>query len=81
MRAAAAGVAALAATGPVAVVHGGGRAIDADLRARGKAPRFVDGLRVTDDDTLDDGRRGAGRTHQHRVRRRAGRRRRARRSA
>ena len=35
------------------VVHGGGRAIDADLRARGKAPRFVDGLRITDDDTLD----------------------------
>ena len=35
------------------MVHGGGRAIDADLRARGKAPRFVDGLRVTDDDTLE----------------------------
>jgi acetylglutamate kinase len=52
MRAAAAGVAALAAAGPVAVVHGGGRAIDADLKARGKAPRFVDGLRVTDEDTL-----------------------------
>ncbi len=52
MRAAAAGVAALAAAGPVAVVHGGGRAIDADLRARGKAPRFVEGLRVTDADTL-----------------------------
>jgi len=52
MRAAAAGVAALAAAGPVAVVHGGGRAIDADLKARGRAPRFVDGLRVTDDDTL-----------------------------
>jgi acetylglutamate kinase len=52
MRAAAAGVAALAAAGPVAVVHGGGRAIDADLKARGKAPTFVDGLRVTDEDTL-----------------------------
>ncbi len=52
MRAAAAGVAVLAAAGPVAVVHGGGRAIDADLKARGKAPRFVDGLRVTDEDTL-----------------------------
>ena len=34
-------------------MHGGGRAIDADLKARGKAPRFVDGLRVTDDDTLE----------------------------
>jgi acetylglutamate kinase len=52
MRVAAAGVAALAAAGPLAIVHGGGRAIDADLKARGKAPRFVDGLRVTDEDTL-----------------------------
>lgn len=53
MKTAAAGIAALRASGPVAVVHGGGRAIDADLKARGKAPRFVDGLRVTDADTLD----------------------------
>jgi acetylglutamate kinase len=53
MRAAAAGIASLRAAGPVAVVHGGGRAIDADLKARGKAPRFVDGLRITDADTLD----------------------------
>ena len=53
MRAAARGVASLCADGPVAVVHGGGRAIDADLKARGKAPSFVDGLRVTDADTLD----------------------------
>jgi len=53
MRAAARGIAALHAGGPVVVVHGGGRAIDADLKARGVAPRFVDGLRVTDDDTLD----------------------------
>jgi acetylglutamate kinase len=53
MRSAAQGVAALRATGPVVVVHGGGRAIDADLKARGKAPSFVDGLRVTDEDTLD----------------------------
>ena len=52
MRAAAAGIATLSSAGPVAVVHGGGRAIDADLKARGKAPRFVDGLRVTDEDTL-----------------------------
>jgi acetylglutamate kinase len=52
MRAAAAGVAAIAAAGPLAIVHGGGRAIDADLAARGKTPRFVDGLRVTDEDTL-----------------------------
>jgi acetylglutamate kinase len=53
MKTAAAGIAALRASGPVAVVHGGGRAIDADLKARGKAPRFADGLRVTDADTLD----------------------------
>jgi acetylglutamate kinase len=53
MRAAAAGIVSLRAAGPVAVVHGGGRAIDADLKARGKAPQFVDGLRITDADTLD----------------------------
>ena len=39
--------------GPLVVVHGGGRAIDAELRARGHEPRFVDGLRVTDADALD----------------------------
>ena len=53
MTRAAAGVRELAAEGPVAIVHGGGRAIDADLRARGLAPRFADGLRVTDAATLD----------------------------
>lgn len=53
MRVAATAVAALAADGPVAVVHGGGRAIDADLKARGRAPKFVDGLRVTDAETLE----------------------------
>jgi acetylglutamate kinase len=52
MRTAAAGVAAIAAAESAIVVHGGGRAIDADLRARGASPRFVDGLRVTDEDTL-----------------------------
>ena len=35
MARAAAGVRALADAGPVAVVHGGGRAIDADLRRAG----------------------------------------------
>lgn len=53
VRIAAAAVADLAASGSVVVVHGGGRAIDADLKARGKAPRFVDGLRVTDGETLE----------------------------
>jgi acetylglutamate kinase len=43
---------ALALEGHVVVVHGGGRAIDADLRVRGLEPRFVDGLRVTDDAAL-----------------------------
>jgi acetylglutamate kinase len=46
-------IVALAQRGPLVVVHGGGRAIDAELRARGTEPRFVDGLRVTDEDTLD----------------------------
>ena len=53
MKVAAGAIAALAAKGPVAVVHGGGRAIDADLKARGQAPSFVDGLRVTDAETLN----------------------------
>ena len=39
--------------GPLVVVHGGGRAIDAELRARGAQPKFVDGLRVTDSAALD----------------------------
>ena len=53
MRVAANAISALAPNGPVAVVHGGGRAIDADLKARGQAPKFVDGLRVTDAETLN----------------------------
>jgi acetylglutamate kinase len=39
--------------GPLVVVHGGGRAIDAELRVRGAQPTFVDGLRVTDSAALD----------------------------
>jgi acetylglutamate kinase len=35
------------------VVHGGGRAIDAELARRQIAPRKVEGLRVTDEATLD----------------------------
>ncbi|MBQ7251409.1 MAG: acetylglutamate kinase [Kiritimatiellae bacterium] len=35
------------------VVHGGGKAINAALRARGIAPNFLAGLRVTDEATLD----------------------------
>src|SRR6185312_15811289 len=43
----------LAQRGPLVVVHGGGRAIDGELRARGEEPRFVDGFRVTDAPALD----------------------------
>ena len=53
VRAAAAAIVRLATTTPVVVVHGGGRAIDAELRARGNTPSFVDGLRITDDAALD----------------------------
>lgn len=53
MRAMASAVRALAAREQVIVVHGGGRAIDAELRARGIEPRFIDGLRITDQTTLD----------------------------
>ena len=53
MRAMAIAVRKLANTQQLVVVHGGGRAIDAELRVRGIEPRFVDGLRVTDGPTLD----------------------------
>ena len=53
MRGVAVAVTALAKQGPLVVVHGGGRAIDAELRARGLEPRFVDGLRITDAAALD----------------------------
>lgn len=38
---------------PLVLVHGGGRAIDAELARRQIAPKKVDGLRITDADTLD----------------------------
>jgi acetylglutamate kinase len=44
---AAAAIGRLAACGAVVVVHGGGRAVDAEMRAHGEEPRFVDGLRIT----------------------------------
>ena len=37
----------------VVVVHGGGRAIDVELDRRGITPRKVDGLRITDEATLE----------------------------
>ena len=53
IREVAAAAARLAGRSSLVIVHGGGRAIDAELRAKGLEPRFVDGLRVTDADALD----------------------------
>ena len=53
IRTAAAALVKLAARRSLVVVHGGGRAVDAELRTRGHAARFVDGLRVTDEAALD----------------------------
>lgn len=46
-------VAALARQGGLVVVHGGGKAIDAELARRGIEPVKRDGIRVTDAETLD----------------------------
>jgi acetylglutamate kinase len=49
-----AGVARIVATGtPVVVVHGGGKEIDAALKVAGIEKRQVEGLRITDEPTLD----------------------------
>jgi acetylglutamate kinase len=53
VQSAAAAIVRLASNSALIVVHGGGRAIDAELRARGLEPRFVDGLRITDAAALD----------------------------
>lgn len=45
--------ASLSANRALVVVHGGGRAIDAELARRQITPRKVDGLRITDAPTLD----------------------------
>lgn len=47
------GIAALARTSPLVVVHGGGKEIDAALATAGIPKQQVDGLRVTDARTLD----------------------------
>jgi len=49
----AAWAATLGASRPLVIVHGGGRAIDAELGRRGIVPKKVDGLRVTDAATLE----------------------------
>jgi acetylglutamate kinase len=48
------GIAAIAARGvPLAIVHGGGKEIDAALKTAGIPKRQVEGLRITDAATLD----------------------------
>src|SRR6185295_1838043 len=49
----AATAATVAAERPLVIVHGGGRAVDAELDRRSIAPKKVDGLRLTDAPTLD----------------------------
>jgi acetylglutamate kinase len=44
---------AIATATPLVVVHGGGKEIDAALQTAGIAKRQVDGLRITDQPTLD----------------------------
>ncbi len=46
-------VTAMAADARLVIVHGGGKAIDAELARRGIAPEKRDGIRVTDAATLD----------------------------
>jgi len=46
-------IAALARQGPLVVVHGGGREIDAALATAGIPKQQVDGVRITDQPTLD----------------------------
>ena len=53
LRRLAAGIATLARRAPLVVVHGGGREIDAALTAAGIPKQQIDGLRVTDERTLD----------------------------
>lgn len=48
-----AAIANVASTTPLVVVHGGGSEIDAALKVAGIEKRQVDGLRITDDATLD----------------------------
>jgi len=46
-------IAKLAAEGPLVIVHGAGREIDAETKRRGVPKQAVDGLRITDAETLD----------------------------
>jgi acetylglutamate kinase len=40
-------------SGPLIVVHGGGREVDTEMARVGIEKRTIDGLRITDEDTLD----------------------------
>jgi acetylglutamate kinase len=53
LQAVVASLSAIAPRTPLVVVHGGGKEIDAALKSAGIATRQVDGLRVTDEATLD----------------------------
>jgi len=54
MQAVVASIAQIAAAGtPLVIVHGGGREIDAALKVQGIEKRQVEGLRITDEPTLD----------------------------
>jgi acetylglutamate kinase len=46
-------VAEISSSTPLVIVHGGGKEIDAALKTAGIQKRQVDGLRITDDQTLD----------------------------
>jgi acetylglutamate kinase len=48
-----AAIATLAGHGPLVIVHGGGREIDAETTRRGVPKQAVDGLRITDAATLE----------------------------
>ena len=48
-----ASIAALAGRGPLAIVHGGGREIDAETARRGVPKQAIEGLRITDAATLE----------------------------
>jgi acetylglutamate kinase len=47
------GIAALAAEGPLVIVHGGGREIDAETARRNVPKNAIEGLRITDAATLE----------------------------
>jgi acetylornithine/N-succinyldiaminopimelate aminotransferase len=52
LRTVTAAVSRLAGAGPLVIVHGGGREIDAALAAKDIGTQAIDGLRVTDEETL-----------------------------